>query len=445
MKKIGLAALGLLIAGALVCTGCSKQGNSGTAPSGSSASSSSSGSASSGKTELRFAYWGGDNRHKITAEVIALFEKANPDIKVNTEISGGAGDHFMKVDTQLAGGGAPDLIQMGGNIPDYAVNKGVLLDLDKYKGTLLDTSVIDPAVLAEGQGTWGGKLYGVCLGTNMLVLAYNKALLERSGVPMPGATMTWEELRAWAVSAVPKLPAGVSPMVDNSLNQSNYFSYFLAQQGTPLWDGQATKATLPSIQKWIDLWEDYRTAKLIPDAESVASYAETGPDNTSMFVAGKAVLAMIWSNQFSAYQQVMNDELALIQLPDLNKNAIWVQPSQYLTVYKNSQNAEAAVKFIDFFVNNPEAAKVLGNDRGFTSSATAREAIMQIATPTDQKVYAYYETAVPHAAPFTGNFPNDQEFNNTYKLILQRVAFKQVSSPQGAQQILDMTQRLLKK
>ena len=436
MKKISMAALGMIIAGALVSTGCSGKQSTGAA---------SGGGGASGKTEIRFAYWGGDNRHKITAEVIALFEQANPDIKVNTEISGSAGDHFMKVDTQLAGGGAPDLIQMGGNIPDYAVNKGVLLDLDKYKGNLLDTAVIDPAVLAEGQGAWNGKLYGVCLGTNMLVLAYNKALLERSGAPLPGKTMTWAELRDWAAAAAANLPAGVFPMVDNSLNQSNYFSYFLAQEGTLLWDGNATRVTAESIQKWIDMWEGFRADKLIPDAETVASYAETGPDNTSMFVAGKTALALIWSNQFSAYQQAMNDELDLIQLPDLEKNAIWVQPSQYLTVYKNSPNADAAVKFINFFVNNPEAGKILGNDRGFTSSATAREAIMQIATPTDQKVYGYYETAVPHAAPFTGNFPNDQEFNNTYKLLLQRVSFKQNTSQEVSQQILDMTQRLLKK
>ncbi|MDR0569223.1 MAG: extracellular solute-binding protein [Spirochaetaceae bacterium] len=442
MKKTYLKVLGAAVIGVLACAGCTKQ-NSGGA--GSSSQASSGGASSSGKTEIRFAYWGGDNRHKITAEAIALFEKANPDIKVNTEISGGAGDHFMKVDTQLAGGGAPDLIQMGGNIPDYAVNKAVLLELDKYKGSLLNTDVIDPTVLAEGQGAWNGKLYGICLGTNMLVLAYNKGLLERSGAALPGNAMTWAEMRSWAAEVAPKLPAGVFPMVDNSLNQSNYFSYFLSQQGTVLWDGKATQATLDSIQKWIDMWEDYRAAKLIPDAESVASYAETGPDNTSMFVAGKAVLALIWSNQFSAYQQAMQDDLDLIQLPDLNKNAIWVQPSQYLTVYKNSQNPDAAVKFIDFFVNNPEAAKVLGNDRGFTSSEIAREAIKQIATPVEQKVYAYYDVAVPHASPFTGNFPNDQEFNNTYKLILQRVAFKQVPSQQGAQQILDMTQRLLKK
>jgi multiple sugar transport system substrate-binding protein len=445
MKKIYVKAFGLFIAGVLACTGCTKPSGGGTASSGSSGSSAGSGSSSAGKTEIRFAYWGGDNRHKVTAEVIALFEKANPDIKVNTEISGSAGDHFMKVDTQLAGGGAPDLIQMGGNIPDYAVNKAVLLDLDKYKGNLLNTEVIDPTVLAEGQGAWNGKLYGVCLGTNMLVLAYNKGLLERSGAALPGATMTWEELRAWASAAAPKLPSGVFPMVDNSLNQSNYFSYFLSQQGTVLWDGQATQVTLDSIQKWIDLWEGFRNNKLIPDAESVASYAETGPDNTSMFVAGKTALALIWSNQFSAYQQAMTDELDLIQLPDLNKNAIWVQPSQYLTVYKNSQNPDAAVKFINFFVNDPDAAKLLGNDRGFTSSSLAREAIKSIATPTDQKVYSYYDVAVPHASPFTGNFPNDQEFNNTYKLILQRVAFKQNTSQQGAQQILDMTQRLLKK
>jgi multiple sugar transport system substrate-binding protein len=310
------------------------------------------------------------------------------------EVSGSATDHFVKIETQIAGGAGPDIIQMGGNIYDYAVLKPVLLSMNKYQGNTLNTSVIDESVLAEGQGTWNGQLYGLCLGTNMLVLAYNKSLLQRAGAPIPKPIMTWAEYRAWAQQVAPRLPAGVWPITDNSTDQTNYLKFFTAQQGTPLWNGTTTEVTLPTIQKWIDLWEDFRADKLIPNAETVAGYAETGVD-TSMLVAGKAVVALLWSNTFASFQNAMTDELDLIQLPDLQSKAIWIQPSQYITVWKDTPHPDEAVKFTNFFVNDPEAAKVLGNDRGFTSSSIAREAVKAVTTPTDQKVYDYYAAATP--------------------------------------------------
>jgi len=82
---------------------------------------------------IRWAYWGSESRVKRSQEAINLFEAANPGIKVNPEISGGTGDHFNKVDTQLAGGSGPDIIQMGGNINDY-VKREVLLPLENTLG-----------------------------------------------------------------------------------------------------------------------------------------------------------------------------------------------------------------------------------------------------------------------------------------------------------------------
>jgi multiple sugar transport system substrate-binding protein len=68
---------------------------------------------------LRWAYWGSEARIKRSQAAIDLFTASNPGIAVNPEVSGGTGDHFTKVDTQIAGGSGPDIIQMGGNINDY--------------------------------------------------------------------------------------------------------------------------------------------------------------------------------------------------------------------------------------------------------------------------------------------------------------------------------------
>jgi len=71
------------------------------------------GSTGDGTTTIRWAYWGSGERVTISQQAIELYQSRHPNVKINPEVSGGAGDHFVKVDTQLAGGDGPDIIQMG--------------------------------------------------------------------------------------------------------------------------------------------------------------------------------------------------------------------------------------------------------------------------------------------------------------------------------------------
>jgi multiple sugar transport system substrate-binding protein len=111
-----------------------------------------------------------------------VYQAAHPGVKINIEPAGGTGDHFNRVDTQLAGGSGPDIIQMGGNFPDY-VSRGVLLPLESYNGNGLTLSSIDKS--AVDAGSFGGHLYGVSVGVTVPALVYNKTVLEKAGLPLP--------------------------------------------------------------------------------------------------------------------------------------------------------------------------------------------------------------------------------------------------------------------
>jgi multiple sugar transport system substrate-binding protein len=393
---------------------------------------------------LRWAYWGSEARIKRSQAAIDLFMAANPGIAVNPEVSGGTGDHFNKVDTQIAGGNGPDIIQMGGNINDY-VKKGVLLPLDKYVGTVLTTSVIDPSAVESG--TIGGKLYGVSTGVTMPALVYNKSLLQRVGAPLPKVSMTYAEFRAYLETINSLLPTSVYPMQDIGAMTSNStpFGYWTRYNGTPLFnpDTNSTYITAADAKKYLELFKDYRDNGLVPPADIAAGFAETNAD-TSAIIAGKVAIGFIWTNGLSGYQAATKDELGLIEFPGAAAmKALWQAPSQFYTVNKDSKNPEATVKFINFLVNAPEASKVLGNDRGASASASARAA--GLADVNDQKVIEYLKSAGPHSSKQTPNLPNDTEFNSTLYLIYQKVAFGKISPAQGGQQIYDLVARLLKK
>ena len=81
-----------------------------------------------GQTVIRFTWWGNDTRNKLTNDVIAKFEAANPDIDVQGEPGEWSG-YWDKLATQVAANDAPDVITLGGAyLPEYTKRK-VLLDL----------------------------------------------------------------------------------------------------------------------------------------------------------------------------------------------------------------------------------------------------------------------------------------------------------------------------
>ncbi|MDR2094894.1 MAG: extracellular solute-binding protein [Treponema sp.] len=404
------------------------------------------GSASPSGVTLRWAFWGSEARVKASQAAVEAFQSANPGITVNIEVSGGTGDHFNKVDTQLAGGSGPDIIQMGGNFPDY-VAKGVALNLNPYKGGLLNVSTIDAGAIEAGSVR--GNLYGVSTGATIPALIYNKSLLQRIGAPLPKATQTWAEFRAYLASIKPRLPAGVYPLMDfgSTSSSSTGFGYWLRWNGTPIYDDVTgtTRVTAADAKKFLDQFKDYRDNGFIPPADIAAGYAETNVDSSSL-IAGKVAIGFIVSNMFGNYQAAIQDELDLIEVPGAAETkALWPQLSQVYTVNAASKNIEAAVKFINFLVNSPEAGKIIGNDRGISSSSTFRQGASSVATPADQKVFAYHDIAGPHTTPETPHLPNDTELNSTLNLIYQRVSFGQIDTTQGGQQIYELLVRLARK
>ncbi|WP_421853376.1 sugar ABC transporter substrate-binding protein [Oricola sp.] len=132
--------------------------------------------------------------------VIALFEKENPGIKVTYE-NVPFNDLNSIIQTRV-GGGDPDPDIYTADQPRIAslVKRGQLLDLsthiDKIEGVIqssLDASTVD------------GKLYALPISTSSQLLYYNKKLLKAAGLDMPSIDpanrMTWEEIRTAGVKA----------------------------------------------------------------------------------------------------------------------------------------------------------------------------------------------------------------------------------------------------
>ncbi|GHT56998.1 sugar ABC transporter substrate-binding protein [Spirochaetia bacterium] len=395
---------------------------------------------------VRWSFWGGESRIKNTQLAIDKFTEQTG-IIVAAEPAPGTADHFSKFKTQFVGGNAADIVQLGGDFSNLQVEDvgSVLLSLDDLvKRGIIDLSKVDAAAIAGG--TVNGHLYALPLAANMPAIVYNKSLLERVGAPLPKVSFaSWDEFRQWLVDVKAKLPAGVYPFADNSANsdQSYFFGYWARDNGTPQWDGVKSSLTAADAKKYFDMWADFRAAGLIPPAETAADYDELN-ESTSSLIAGKVAGSVLWSNMLVNYQRATPDTLDLIEFPHATtSNALWGQMSQMMGINKNSKNAEAAAKFINYRVNTADVWKIMGADPGTPVNSDGR-AVLPSDAVTD-RITAYMNIAGKHASARDPNIPGDSQWGQSLYLISQNVSYGRITTAQAGQQVVDLIAQLTRK
>ena len=163
------------------------------APSASAASAAACGSYAGAPANITFAMWGDTTELANQQKIVDAFQALNPNITVKVTVADWD-SYWPKLQTDLAGGNAPDVFLMDGPLfPDYQT-RDVLLDLNPLIardgfdiGQLVDLAVQDFTAP-------DGHLYGLPRDLNTIALFYNKAMFDAAGIPYPDATWDWAKL-----------------------------------------------------------------------------------------------------------------------------------------------------------------------------------------------------------------------------------------------------------
>ena len=114
------------------------------------------------------------------------FQSDHPGWTVNVQYQNW-GDHLQKFDATLAGGGGPDVIEMGNTEMTKYMAAGAFADLSSFKSSF-DNSATWLKGLASS-GTYGGKLYGVPYYAGSRVVTYRSDLFKKAGITKAPATL----------------------------------------------------------------------------------------------------------------------------------------------------------------------------------------------------------------------------------------------------------------
>jgi N,N'-diacetylchitobiose transport system substrate-binding protein len=116
---------------------------------------------------------------EVVAAANAQFNNQNPGWDVDVQYQTW-GTHLGKFDATLAGGNAPDVIEMGNTEMTKYMAAGAFQDLTSEKASFPNSSTWLEGLAASGR--FGGKLYGVPYYAGSRVVTYRTDLFRRAGI-----------------------------------------------------------------------------------------------------------------------------------------------------------------------------------------------------------------------------------------------------------------------
>ena len=311
---------------------------------------------------LRLLFWGGQARADRTYGVTDLYTKAKGTAMEAEFLAWN--DYWPKLATQTAGGNAPDIVQMDYRyIVEYAT-RNAIAPLDDYVGNALQLGDFDADQL-EG-GKVNGQLYGISLGANSVAALTNAAAFAEVGIDAPTNAWTFDDLMTMGEAFnSANIRGGMKVIADGSYSEP-MLQNWLRQKGKDLYtaDGKLAFDEADAIE-WYTMWNKLRDAGVCVSAEDQA--LDTGPLETTMLVLGKAAAIPANSNQLVAFQALMQDDVGMVGFPRIAPGAgggHYRKPSMFFSVGGSSASKEKAADFLNFFISDPEAAKILGVERG---------------------------------------------------------------------------------
>ncbi|WP_221358792.1 ABC transporter substrate-binding protein [Streptomyces beigongshangae] len=338
-----------------------------------------------GTVEIRFAWWGAEERAKRINRSIELFEEKYPKIKVKTDFQDYVA-FWEKFQTQAAGGNPPDVFQNAVAFLRKYDRRSVLLDL-KSQVDAGNLSLENFRSGIEKIGEVDGKLLGVPVGSNTMSLVIDEKVFEKAGVT-PEQGWTWDEY----FGALKKIHDTQKVAGDTGYFGIMYlYDLYLRQNGKAFFTEDGLGFDEADLTEW---WQDgYNRVKagIVTDPKRVEQLKPK-----SALASGDGASEFTWDNFTVRYTTEGDSTYGLAPIPTTDgKETGQYLGSLMLSGSARTRHPEEVARFIDFMVHDPGVGRIMGYDRGILATTEQFEAYK----PTDapNQAIAQYEEDVAEA------------------------------------------------
>jgi multiple sugar transport system substrate-binding protein len=303
---------------------------------------------------LRFVTWK-PNQPGVWNEIIDLFHRENPDIKIVREIGPHSSTAFHDLLTQKLKNKSSDVDVFFMDViwpPEFAA-AGWAMELDDMFTAEEQQAFLSGTILAN---TYEGKIYGVPLFIDSGMLFYRKDLLEDYGFTPP---LTWEELVLQAERIITGEVRAGKDLVGFSAQFKQYeglvcnmMEYILSNNGKLIDEKGKSHIADEKTLEAVRFVRDEIIGKVA--SKGVLTYQE--PESLDLFIQGQAVFMRNWPYAWNVSNNPEKSRIAgkvgIAKLPHFQGGESYATLGGWqLGISNYSKNKDAAWKFIQFLTS----------------------------------------------------------------------------------------------
>ncbi|WP_159620378.1 ABC transporter substrate-binding protein [Ruania rhizosphaerae] len=328
--------------------------------------------------DMRFAWWGHEEMNRTTNEAIELYNSRHENVTITPE-NASWDDFWDRMATQIAGDNGADAFQMSNQmIVDYA-ERGALLDLEEFIGDPIEIS--DWNADLQDYGVIDGIRAGVPMSTDAFTILADREVIQDLGLELPeGDTWTWDDVSELSNNIREASGEELWGIKDGS-GMYEVFEPWVRGRGLTFFDTGASPTTLgfskDDLREFWQWWADMRASgACVPPNVS----AEDTGHETSPIITGVAPLYFTTSSELTGVRALTPSQIQALPMPDTeggSKRANFVRPNLFMSAWAGTAYPMECARFMQFWVNDPEAVEVIGNSRGVPPSPSSAELVQE--------------------------------------------------------------------
>jgi len=365
-----------------------------------------------------------DNPENPMSELVAKFEKANPDIKIEAE-NIPWNSYYDNLYTSIIGGSAPDAAMVKLFAQPRLTEMEALEPLgDRINGWAGKDDLLDN--LLELNKAADGNQYYLPIQYVVLYLYYRADLFKEAGLEAP---KTCDDFRNAAIKLT-DAPNRYGFGLRGGKGGWDQWGAFVLSQGGEIKPGGLTTPSAVAANQWvIDL---FQKDKVIPPSAPNDGFQEI----ISAFKTGKTAMTIHHIGSSKDLVAALGDKVSAVPVPECGGSRWTSYGDESLAIFSSSEVKDAAWKWISFLAE--------GENNVSFNSATGQMTVTKSGSK-DWKLHdRRFVDATVDSLPFAHVLPQNEgtsEFVNTaWQTAMQRALAGQITSEQMMQELESLFQ-----
>ena len=313
------------------------------------------------KTEVSFSWWGNDDRHKYTMEVVNLFQKENPDIKIIPQYGVWSG-YEKRYNLNMMSDNETDVMQINSAwLSKYSPDGGGYYDLNTLK-EYINFAGYSSEMLSYGY--MNGKLNAIPIALNASTMYYNADIYKKYDLELP---KEWDDFFA---AAEVMSEDGIYPL---GMAKKQLFLFLITWyeqlSGKEPFDENGNWVyEKADVRKILEFYGELREKNVLCPVDDFGS---------SMFSGEQVAGVMAWTSDANSYCGFLSEngvDIRIGEYPvmkDAKMLGWYLKPASLYAISRITDEPVAAAKFLDYLINSEEMIIKQGTEKGVPCNVIA--------------------------------------------------------------------------